>query len=135
MITVNTQHRGTTTLLSAVGELDQDAGRALQEALDGVTTAVRDLLIDLHGVPVMDADGLLHLLDAHRRAESLGLRVLVTGWQPQPQQCMAEAAGIPGRGSATGERYAAAGFRRLIGERARNARDSADFATGWLPRA
>ncbi|MGW7312530.1 STAS domain-containing protein [Streptomyces sp. NPDC054865] len=135
MITVHIQHCGSTALVGAVGELDEDAGRALQEALDGVTPDVRDLLIDLHGVPVMDADGLLHLLDAHRRAESLGLRVLVIGWQPQPQQCMAEVAGIPGRGSATGERYAVAGFRRLIEERARNARDSADFAAGWLPRA
>lgn len=41
------------------------------------------------------------------------MRVLVTGWQHQPQQCMAEVAGIPGPGSATGERYAVAGFRRL----------------------
>ncbi|MFF3432567.1 STAS domain-containing protein [Streptomyces sp. NPDC002602] len=135
MITVGVQYCGGTALVSASGELDADAGQALQEALGSVTADERDLLVDLHGVSVMDADGLLHLLDVHRRAECLGLRVLVTGWQPQPQQCMAEVAGIPGRGSATGERYAVAGFRRLIEERARRARDSTDLTAGWLPRS
>ncbi|MER6393717.1 STAS domain-containing protein [Streptomyces sp. NPDC001523] len=120
-------------MVSASGELD--AGQALQAALDGVTADERDLLVDLHGVTVLDADGLLHLLDVHRRAECLGLRVLVTGWQPQPQQCMAEVAGIPGSGSATGERYAVAGFRRLIEERARRVRDSTDLTAAWLPRS
>lgn len=92
-------------------------------------------MVDLHGMVSMDADGLLHLLDLHRRAEGLGLRVLAIGWQPQPQRLMAEVAGIPGPGSAVGERYALAGFRRLIEERAQRARDRADFAAGWLPRA
>ncbi|MFD9381103.1 STAS domain-containing protein [Streptomyces sp. NPDC059999] len=134
MITVSVQYHGSTALVSASGELDADAGQSLQAALDGVTDE-QDLLMDLHGITVMDADGLLHLLDVHRRAECLGLRVLVTGWQPQPQQCMAEVAGIPGRGSATGERYAVAGFRRLIEERAHRARDSTDLTAAWLPRS
>ncbi|MFD9270502.1 STAS domain-containing protein [Streptomyces goshikiensis] len=135
MITVSVQHCGGSVLLSVSGTLDGAADETLQQALDGVATDVRDLLVDLHGVTVMDTDGLLHLLDVHRRAECLGLRVLVTGWQPQPQQCMAEVAGMPGTGSATGERYALAGFRRLIEDRAQRARDHADFAAGWLPRA
>lgn len=135
MITVDVQQCGSTVLIGASGNLDETAGEALQEALEGVTTYARDVLVDLHGIALMDADGLLHLLEVHRRAECLGLRVLVTGWQPQPQRCMAEIAGIPGPGSATGERYALAGFRRLIEGRARRARDSADFAAGWLPRA
>ncbi|MFJ5811166.1 STAS domain-containing protein [Streptomyces sp. NPDC093093] len=101
MIIVGVQYCGSTALVNASGELDADAGQALQAALDSVTADEQDLLVDLHGVAVMDADGLLHLLDVHRRAECLGLRVLVTGWQPQPQQCMAQVAGIPGRGSAT----------------------------------
>ncbi|MDX3536840.1 hypothetical protein PV721_21175 [Streptomyces sp. MB09-01] len=46
---------------------------------------------------------------------------------------MAEVAGIPGPGSATGERYALEGFRRLIEERAQRARDSEDFAAGCCP--
>ncbi|KOU71141.1 MULTISPECIES: STAS domain-containing protein [Streptomyces] len=135
MITVDVQHRGGTVLLSATGELDEDAGEPLHAAVDGIPAGVRDLLVDLHGVPAMDRDGLLHLLDVHRRAERRGLRVLVTGWQPQPQQCMADIAGIPGTRTATGERYAMAGFRRLIEQRAHNARDLADFTAGWLSRS
>lgn len=135
MINVDVNHRGTSVLLRTSGELDEDAGQALEQALDKVTAEERDLMVDLQAVVFMDFAGLLHLLELHRRAEGLGLKVVVTGWQPQPQQAMAEVAGIPGPGSATGERYALAGFRRLIEERARSARDRADFASGWLPRS
>ncbi|MFD7626555.1 hypothetical protein ACFV7Q_11035 [Streptomyces sp. NPDC059851] len=86
----------------------------------------------------MDEGGLLHLLDLHRRAELMGLCVLVVGWQPQPQQLMAGVAGIPWPGTATatatGERFALAGFRRLIEQRAQRARDLSDFTAGWLPQ-
>ncbi|MFF5783175.1 STAS domain-containing protein [Streptomyces virginiae] len=129
------QRCGNSILISAEGELDEDAGGALLRALDRVSADERDLLVDLHGVTAMDTDGLFHLLDLHRRAELLRLRVLVTGWQPQPQQLMAEMVGIRGPGTATGERYAVAGFRRLLEDRAQRARDHADFAAGWLPRA
>ncbi|MFF1414072.1 hypothetical protein ACFVX6_30485 [Streptomyces sp. NPDC058289] len=61
------------------------------------------------------------------------LRVQVTGRQCQPQQLMATVAGIPGPRAATAERYALAGFRRLLESRAQRARDSADFTAGWLP--
>ncbi len=43
---------------------------------------------------------------------------------------MADVAGIRGRGSATGERYAVSGFRRLIEERAQRARDLSNFGAG-----
>ncbi|MFE6844598.1 STAS domain-containing protein [Streptomyces sp. NPDC057686] len=129
------QYCGSSVLVSAAGELDEDAGEVLRRVLDGVTMDERDLLVDLHAVTVMDADGLLHLLNLHRRAERMRLRVLVTGWQPHPQQLMATVAGIPGARAATGERYALAGFRRLLEERAQRARDRADFADGWLPRS
>ncbi|AKL70698.1 hypothetical protein HET69_17725 [Streptomyces sp. CJ_13] len=135
MITMDVQCCGGSVLAKVSGNLDDEAGAALQRALEGVTGFERDLMVDLHGMVSMDADGLLHLLDLHRRAEGLGLRVLAIGWQPQPQRLMAEVAGIPGPGSAVGERYALAGFRRLIEERAQRARDRADFAAGWLPRA
>ncbi|MFI6006959.1 STAS domain-containing protein [Streptomyces sp. NPDC051366] len=131
MITTNVQRHGT-VLVCVTGTLDEDAGPALQRALDGVTVGERDLMVDLHRAESMDVDGLLHLLALHRRAESLGLRVLVVGWQPQPQQLLADVAGIRGRHSATGERYAVAGFRRLIEERAQRARDLSDFGAGWL---
>ncbi|WP_327134813.1 STAS domain-containing protein [Streptomyces sp. NBC_01343] len=134
MITIDVQHRGSSAMVGISGKLDESAGALLQRALDDVTVCERDLMVDLHGLLAMDADGLLHLLELHRRAERLGLRVLVVGWQPQPQQMMAQVAGIPGPGSATGERYALAGFRRLIEQRAQRARDIADFGAGWLPR-
>lgn len=127
LITMDVQRRDSSVLVSASGELAEDAGTLLQQALDHVTADERDLMIDLHGVVSMDTDGLLHLLDLHRRAECLGLRVLAVGWQPQPQQLMAEVAGIRGPRSATGERYAVAGFRRLLQERAQRARDLAAF--------
>ncbi|MGW2993531.1 STAS domain-containing protein [Streptomyces sp. NPDC001193] len=130
---MNVQHCGSSILISAAGKLDRGAGDVLQRALDHVTMNERDLLIDLHAVATMDVDGLLHLLDLHRRAERTGLRVLVTGWQPQPQQCMASVAGIPGPRAATGERYALAGFRRLLEEKARRTWEHSDFDDRWLP--
>ncbi|MGR4878081.1 STAS domain-containing protein [Streptomyces sp. LARHCF249] len=128
MITTDVQHCGSSVLVSVGGQLDEDAGAALEQALDDVAVDTRDLMLDLHGVASMDSAGLLHLLDLHRRAECLGLRVLAVGWQPQPQQLMAKVAGIPGPGSSTGERYALAGFRRLIEHRAQRTRD-ADFGS------
>ncbi|MFI8281040.1 STAS domain-containing protein [Streptomyces sp. NPDC085929] len=129
---MDVQHCGSSVMASVSGELHEDAGAALQRALDGATGDERDLMIDLHGVTSMDSGGLLHLLALHRSAECLGLRVLVVGWQPQPQQLLADVAGIRGRHSATGERYAVAGFRRLIEERAQRAQDLSDFGAGWL---
>ncbi|AWZ10793.1 hypothetical protein DRB96_17920 [Streptomyces sp. ICC1] len=133
MINVDVQHCRSSLLISATGELDEGAGAVLRRALDYVTMDEHDLLVDLHAVAAMDVDGLLHLLDLHRRAERMRLRVLVTGWQPQPQQCMATVAGIPGPRAGTGERYALAGFRRLLAEKAQRARERSDFADGWLP--
>lgn len=124
MITMDVQHCGSSVLVSVGGDLDEDAGAVFQQALDDVAGHARDLMVDLHGVDAMDACGLLHLLDLHRRAECLGLRVLAVGWQLQPQQLMAKVAGIPGPGSSTGERYALTGFRRLIEHRAQRARDA-----------
>ncbi|MFJ8210439.1 STAS domain-containing protein [Streptomyces sp. NPDC096033] len=112
------QRSGGSVLVGISGDLGQDAGDALRRAFEGISGLERDVMVDVHGVKSMDADGLLHLLDLHRRAELLGLRVLVVGWQPQPQQLMAQIAGIPGPGTACGERYTLPGFRRLIEERA-----------------
>ncbi|MFD3535255.1 STAS domain-containing protein [Streptomyces sp. NPDC058664] len=94
------------------------AAPVLQRALSGVTPATSVALVDMHGVPLMDSGGLLLVLDLHRRAECLGLRVLVVGRQAQPQRLLAAVAGIPGPGSATGARFAPADFRRLIEQRA-----------------
>ncbi|MFI5761801.1 STAS domain-containing protein [Streptomyces sp. NPDC051563] len=130
---MDVQHCGSSILISAAGDLDEAAGEVLQRALDYVTINERDLLVDLHAVASMDVDGLLHLLEMQRRAEHMRLRVLVTGWQPQPQQCMATVVGIPGPRADTGERYALAGFRRLLEEKAQRARDRSHFTNNWLP--
>ncbi|WP_229851318.1 STAS domain-containing protein [Streptomyces roseolus] len=122
------QRCGNTVLIGASGELDMAAAPVLQQALDRVTADDRVLMIDLHGVAFMDSAGLLHLLDLHRRAECLGLRVLVVGWQPQPQQVMARVAGMPGPGSPASERYALAGFRRLIEDRAQRESDLTQYS-------
>ncbi|MCY0931489.1 STAS domain-containing protein [Streptomyces sp. H27-H1] len=118
MITTEVQRCGSTLLVGVSGDLDAAAASLLQQALEQVTVHERVLMIDVHRVVFMDSAGLLLLLDLHRRAECLGLRVLVVGWQSQPQRLMAQVAGMPGPGSSTGERFALAGFRRLIEERA-----------------
>ncbi|MGW0564630.1 STAS domain-containing protein [Streptomyces sp. NPDC003016] len=121
LITMDVQYCGSSVLAGVSGELDDDAGAVFQRALDDVTGDERDLIVDLHGVTSMDTGGLLHLPALHRGAECLGLRVLVVGWHPQPQRLLADVAGIPGPGSATGKRCALAGFRRLIEDRAESA--------------
>ncbi|RSS62219.1 STAS domain-containing protein [Streptomyces sp. WAC07061] len=133
MITMDIEYRGTTVLVSAGGELDEESGRVLRQALEHVTPGERVLMVDLHGVPVMTAGGLLHLLDLHRRAEGRGLRVLVVGWQPRPRELMARIAGLPGPASATADRYATPGFRRLLAERAQPARAFTDSGPGRVP--
>ncbi|MFG2622455.1 STAS domain-containing protein [Streptomyces sp. NPDC048507] len=66
-------------LITASGELDEHGGQVLGEVLDGIPLGVRDLLVDLRAVRSMNAEGLLALLEVHRQAEILGLRMLVTG--------------------------------------------------------
>ncbi|MGW5401054.1 STAS domain-containing protein [Streptomyces sp. NPDC003952] len=135
MITVAVQRRGASVLLSIAAHLDEEAGIVLQRALDSVCHNDRVLMIDMHQVSTMDADGLLHVLDLHRRAECLGLRTLVVGWQAQPQQLMAAVAGTPTLGAAPAERYALAGFRRLLEDRAHHARNHTELTPESLPRA
>lgn len=129
-----TEHRGNAMLLTLTGDLQAASAPVLNQALREVTGEVEVVMVDLHGVPLMDTAGLLLLLDLHRRAECQGLRVLVVGWQPQPQQFMAAAAGLPGPGSPAAERYALAGFRRLIEERVRRTREPAKQAEGGAGR-
>lgn len=120
--TTETERRGNTVLITLIGHLDCAAAAELRQALRDVTSDAAVLMVDLHQMPFMDTSGLLLLLDLHRRAECLGLRVLAVGWQAQPQQLMATVAGMPGPGSSTGERYALAAFRHLIEGRAERAR-------------
>ncbi|MER5807247.1 STAS domain-containing protein [Streptomyces sp. NPDC002033] len=134
--TTEAEHRGNTVLISFIGDLDAAAAPALYDVLPVLATDTGSdvLMLDLHQVSYMDTPGLLLLLDLHRRAECLGLRVLAIGWREQPQQLMATVAGIRGRGSATGERYALAGFRRLIETRAEHSTAAEAQAQAQVPR-
>ncbi|MFG2623103.1 STAS domain-containing protein [Streptomyces sp. NPDC048507] len=131
MITVDIQTYGNSALVTASGDLDGHGGQTLEQVVDGLALDLRDLLVDLRGVGFMDAEGLLALLEVHRRSEILGVRMLVTGWQTQPQRCLADIAGIPG--SPAADRYPAAGFRRLLHDRAQALCGSPDFASSGQP--
>ncbi|WP_267830246.1 STAS domain-containing protein [Streptomyces sp. H27-G5] len=80
-------------MLSVSGTLDGGVEPAPRDCLDAFPARSRVLLVDLHRVSEMDVHGLLLLLDLHREAERQGLRVTVTGWQPQPRRVMAQVAG------------------------------------------
>ncbi|MGW0390662.1 STAS domain-containing protein [Streptomyces sp. NPDC003042] len=113
------QFAGNTVLISVEGDLDAAAEPALSRVLREVPPEAAVALIDVHAVTFMDSTGLLLFLDLHRRAECLGLRVLVVGWQPQPQRLMGSIAGLPaGPGAYSGKHGALVGFRRPIQERA-----------------
>jgi anti-anti-sigma factor len=51
-----------------------DVRAALYEAVD---SGVEDLLLDLHGVELVDATGLGVIVGAHRRADRLGRRLVL----------------------------------------------------------
>ncbi|MFD3539003.1 STAS domain-containing protein [Streptomyces sp. NPDC058662] len=138
------EYAGNTVLISAAGVLDAHAAPALAHALDPTPDHTAVALVDLHGVHVMDEPGLGLLLDLRRRAEDLGLRVLVVGWQAQPRQLLellsldGEDAGEgpggtaedgPGRAAddaAGGDPAAARAFCRVVRQRAEQERAWAD---------
>ncbi|WP_328672622.1 STAS domain-containing protein [Streptomyces sp. NBC_00328] len=132
LITMEVERHGGTVLLGITGEIDAASAPLLRRALDEVTRDEGVIMIDVHGVGFMDSAGLLHFLDLHRQAEDRGLRVLVIGWQRQPQQVMARAAGMRAAGASAGERSPLAGFRRLIEDRARREADLAELGDAFL---
>ncbi|WP_234349307.1 MULTISPECIES: hypothetical protein [unclassified Streptomyces] len=136
MITADLQHCAPRSSPEAGGELDEGAGESLRQASDDMTTDERDLLVDRHGAAIMDADGPLRLPDVHQRAERLGLRVLVTGRQPQPQQRMAEVTGIrrsPPRPPGSSTPWPASAGSSRSGTYAHGTLQTSP--PGWLPRA
>ncbi|MFD3654500.1 STAS domain-containing protein [Streptomyces sp. NPDC058620] len=119
------QHTGGSVLVSAAGDLDAAAEPSLSRALGSVPPGTAVVIFDMRGVPFMDSAGLLLFLDLHRRAEHRGLKVLVVGWQSQPQQVMEVLAGLPGGKARPRERAALIGFRRMVEERAERQRQLA----------
>ncbi|MGW7458131.1 STAS domain-containing protein [Streptomyces sp. NPDC054797] len=124
------QHTAHTVMVAAIGDLDAAAEPSLRHVPDAVPTGTTVALIDVHGVPFMDSTGLLLLLDLHRRLELGGLRVLVVGWQPQPQRLMSRVAGLPpdDDGPYAVRHSTLVGFRRLIQQRAQHQRTATDRA-------
>ncbi|MFC9247666.1 STAS domain-containing protein [Streptomyces sp. NPDC057136] len=123
------QHTGSSVLVSVAGDLDAAAGPLLARVLDSVPSGTAVVIFDMHGVSFMDSAGLLLFLDLHRRAECRSLRVLVAGWQAQPQQLMEAVADLPGGHAYPRERAALMGFRRMVEERAERQRHLALLAT------
>nr|WP_258049572.1 STAS domain-containing protein [Streptomyces finlayi] len=103
--------------MSASGDLDAAAEPSLARTLDSVPPRTAVVIFDMQGVPFMDSAGLLLFLDLHLRAECRKLRVLVVGWQAQPQQVMEALAELPGGGGYPRERAALIGFRRMVQDR------------------
>ncbi|MFG2395111.1 STAS domain-containing protein [Streptomyces lavendulae] len=116
MISTELQRRGSTLFIGLNGDLDVAGGPGCIRWLDQMVPGDRTLLIDLHGIVFMDPAGLSLLLDAYRRAEWLGLKVLVVGWQAQPRRLLAHIAGMLDPRPATGGSLAASVFHRLLGE-------------------
>ncbi|MEU9094943.1 STAS domain-containing protein [Streptomyces sp. NPDC048428] len=124
------QRTGSSVLVSAAGDLDAAAAPFLEQVLNDVQPSADVLLLDVHDVQFMDSAGLLLFLELHRRAQLRVLRVIVVGWQAQPQRVMEAVAGLPPRGGCPPGRGALAGFRRLVQERADRQRESAADPVG-----
>jgi len=81
------------------GPLFFGAAEKALEALTIVGSGVHTVIIDLEDVPAVDATGLVALESAVKRMNGLGIKVVLTGVQPQPRRAL-EKAGFrdqPGR--------------------------------------
>ncbi|MEU6214934.1 STAS domain-containing protein [Streptomyces sp. NPDC047023] len=118
--TTRIQCREEVALVCAAGLMDTASEEALADCAAVLSfAAVRSAIFDLHEVRGVDAHGLLLLLDLHRRLEDQGQRVVVTGWQEQPQQFIAALARAPLAGAPIAFLYQTPGFRSLLSLRAR----------------
>ncbi|MFJ6435429.1 STAS domain-containing protein [Streptomyces sp. NPDC091416] len=124
------QRTGSSVLVSTAGELDAAAAPLLEQVLAGVRPSDTVLLLDVHEVRFMDSAGLLLFLEMHRRAQLRVPRVIVVGWQAQPQRVMEAVAGLPPHGGCPPGRAALAGFRRLVQDRADRQRESTAAPVG-----
>lgn len=79
------------------GPLFFGAAHKAMSALHTVHDRATVVLLDLHAVPVMDATGKVNLKSAIARLHKDGLRVVLAGVQPQPEQYMRTAGWIDDR--------------------------------------
>ncbi len=73
------------------GPLFFGAAEKALEALTIVGSGVHTVIIDLEDVPAVDATGLVALESAVHRLNGAGIKVVLTGVQPQPRRALAKA--------------------------------------------
>jgi len=101
-IALTTSSRGDAIWTQVSGEIDRDNAGHLREALLAVLRdggRARKLLIDLSGVPLLDAAGIAALLALHEAARVRGIDLRVCGLQPY----VARIAAITGLADMIGE--------------------------------
>ncbi|MFJ6797650.1 STAS domain-containing protein [Streptomyces sp. NPDC091268] len=86
---------GPTVHLILAGEVDQEAGAAVDRVWAGIPQDVAVVACDLHHVSFMDAAGLHHLLALQRWGRGRGVTVLVYNWQSQPQRLLRHLISLP----------------------------------------
>ena len=78
LVRVEVTGDSTSTVVTAVGEIDSSSAPALRTRLDQVLDAgAPTVTVDLHGVTFLDSAGLCVLAAAHRRAVRAGTRLRV----------------------------------------------------------
>jgi SulP family sulfate permease len=79
-------------LYEVAGPLFFGAAQAAMSALQTVEKrTVRAVVLDVRGVPAIDATGLVNLESLLRRLNGAGIKVILAGVQPQPLRAMARA--------------------------------------------
>lgn len=78
-------------LYQIAGPLFFGAAARGMRALEGITPEVQAVVLDLRGVPALDATGLVNLESAIKRLRDRGIYVLLAGAAGQPRQAIARA--------------------------------------------
>jgi SulP family sulfate permease len=73
------------------GPLFFGAAEKALEALTVVGSGVHTVIVDIEDVPAVDATGLVALESAVHRLNGAGIKVVITGVQPQPRRALARA--------------------------------------------
>ncbi|WP_433305606.1 sigma-70 family RNA polymerase sigma factor [Actinoplanes sp. CA-030573] len=87
--TIGTSWHGNDIRLRVRGEVDRDNAGILRDELVAVVRAGQRLVVDLSGVPLLDAAGIGVPVAVHEAARVRGAEVRVTGLQPYASQIAA----------------------------------------------
>jgi len=75
-------------LYEIAGPLFFGAAQRAMSALQEIGNGVKVVILDLEGVPVMDATGLVNLMSTIRKLHADGVGIILGGVQPQPMSVM-----------------------------------------------